>query len=61
MFTDTVSSRRRSTATWSARSVYSDVIAQVPHKRFTFSPLWALYAYFEVRQGDVGRARRALG
>ncbi|KAJ2342613.1 Crooked neck-like protein 1, partial [Coemansia sp. RSA 2618] len=44
-----------------ARSVYRRALALVPHARFTFAKLWAQYAWFEVRQGDVAAARRALG
>ncbi|KAJ2562094.1 NineTeen Complex (NTC) component, partial [Coemansia sp. RSA 1836] len=29
--------------------------------QFTFAKLWLQYAWFEIRQGDVGAARRALG
>lgn len=44
-----------------ARKVYYDIINKVPHKRFTFSRLWILYAYFEIRQGNITVARTILG
>eukprot|EP00088_Acartia_fossae_P033825 TRINITY_DN3467_c0_g1_i2.p1 TRINITY_DN3467_c0_g1~~TRINITY_DN3467_c0_g1_i2.p1 ORF type:complete len:741 (-),score=272.70 TRINITY_DN3467_c0_g1_i2:247-2445(-) len=44
-----------------ARQVYRAALDLLPHKRFTFAKLWLLYAQFEIRQKDVGTARRALG
>jgi len=44
-----------------ARQVYRAVLDLIPHKKFTFAKLWLLYAQFEIRQKDVGTARRALG
>lgn len=44
-----------------ARKVYNDVLSKIPHKRFTFSRLWILYAYFEVRQHNLSKARQAFG
>ncbi|KAH0793706.1 crooked neck-like protein 1 [Histomonas meleagridis] len=44
-----------------ARNVYHNIISLVPHKKFTFSRLWILYAYFEIRQKNIQTARLALG
>jgi crooked neck len=44
-----------------ARSVFHRIISIVPHKKFTFSRLWILYAYFEIRQQDLRTARTVLG
>ncbi|KAJ2352195.1 NineTeen Complex (NTC) component, partial [Coemansia sp. RSA 2611] len=44
-----------------ARQVYVACVGLIPHKQFTFAKLWLQYAWFEIRQGDVGAARRALG
>jgi len=43
------------------RDVYKTCLDLIPHKRFTFAKMWLLYAQFEIRQKDVGAARRALG
>ncbi|KAJ2020377.1 NineTeen Complex (NTC) component [Coemansia sp. RSA 455] len=44
-----------------ARQVYVACVGLIPHKQFTFAKLWLQYAWFEIRQGDVGAARRGLG
>ncbi|KDN43411.1 pre-mRNA-splicing factor CLF1 [Tilletiaria anomala UBC 951] len=44
-----------------AREVYKAAIALVPHKAFTFAKLWLQYAHFEIRQLDLGAARKILG
>ncbi|KAJ2005470.1 NineTeen Complex (NTC) component [Coemansia thaxteri] len=44
-----------------ARQVYVACAELIPHKRFTFAKMWLQYAWFEVRQLDIGAARRALG
>ncbi|KAI9504868.1 hypothetical protein BX070DRAFT_238748 [Coemansia spiralis] len=44
-----------------ARQVYTACVSLVPHKRFTFAKLWLQYAWFEIRQRNVGTARRTLG
>ncbi|KAJ2481628.1 NineTeen Complex (NTC) component [Coemansia sp. RSA 2131] len=44
-----------------ARQVYGAALDLIPHERFTFGKLWHQYAWFELRQGNVGKARRALG
>lgn len=44
-----------------ARSVWKDALDVVPHARFTFGKLWTNYADFELRQHDLGAARKVLG
>lgn len=44
-----------------ARQVYKACLQLLPHKIFTFSKIWLLYAQFEIRQKDLQTARRALG
>lgn len=44
-----------------SRDGYSKLIEQIPHKKFTFSKAWVAYAHFEIRQGDIQRARKILG
>jgi crooked neck len=44
-----------------ARAVFHRIISIVPHKKFTFSRIWILYAYFEIRHGDLRTARTILG
>ncbi|KFX92215.1 hypothetical protein V490_05512 [Pseudogymnoascus sp. VKM F-3557] len=44
-----------------ARQVYAECMRLVPHKKFTFAKVWLLAAMFEVRQKDLGKARKLLG
>lgn len=44
-----------------ARQVYAECIRLIPHKKFTFAKVWLLAAMFEVRQKDLGKARKMLG
>jgi len=44
-----------------AKEVYQQCISIIPHKKFTFSKVWILYAKFLVRQHDVAGARSILG
>lgn len=44
-----------------ARQVYKACLELIPHKIFTFSKIWLLYAQFEIRQKELMTARRALG
>lgn len=44
-----------------ARDIYKKALAVVPHKTFTFAKLWVAYAHFEIRQGNLIAARKALG
>ncbi|QLQ82383.1 hypothetical protein HG537_0H01450 [Torulaspora globosa] len=44
------------------RMLYKKLIDNIiPHKHFTFSKIWIMYAEFEIRQGDVNKARKILG
>ncbi|OBT54785.1 pre-mRNA-splicing factor clf1 [Pseudogymnoascus sp. 24MN13] len=44
-----------------ARQVYAECMRLIPHKKFTFAKIWLLAAMFEVRQKDLGKARKMLG
>jgi len=44
-----------------AREVYATCLRLLPHARFTFAKVWVMAAHLEVRQRDVGKARRLLG
>ena len=37
------------------------MLSLVPHKQFTFAKAWIMSARFEVRQLDLGAARKLLG
>lgn len=43
------------------RQVYKTCLEVIPHKMFTFSKIWLMYAQFEVRCKNLQRARKALG
>ncbi|EEB05887.2 complexed with Cdc5 protein Cwf4 [Schizosaccharomyces japonicus yFS275] len=43
------------------RSVYTNCLKLIPHKKFTFAKVWLAYAYFELRQKNLPVARRTLG
>ncbi|CAG9859202.1 unnamed protein product [Phyllotreta striolata] len=43
------------------RQVYKACLEILPHKTFTFSKIWLLYAQFEVRQKCLKAARKILG
>ncbi|KAG7714846.1 hypothetical protein KL949_002490 [Ogataea haglerorum] len=43
------------------RELYRRLISLIPHKKFTFSRIWAMYAEFEVRHGQLAAARKVLG
>ncbi|KAL6258392.1 hypothetical protein P5V15_010350 [Pogonomyrmex californicus] len=43
------------------RQVYKVCLELIPHKRFTFSKIWLLYAHFEIRQKNLTKARKTLG
>lgn len=43
------------------RQIYEQCIQLIPHKKFTFAKIWLLYAQFEIRQMQVGQARKLLG
>jgi len=44
-----------------AREVYKMALANIPHKKFTFSKIWLLAAELEVRCMDLSAARKLLG
>ena len=44
-----------------AKQVYERAIKLVPHREFSFSKLWVLFAHFLVRQKDLDRARKVFG
>nr|CAH7716929.1 unnamed protein product [Callosobruchus chinensis] len=43
------------------RQVYKACLELLPHKVFTFSKIWLLFAQFEVRQKNLTPARKILG
>jgi crooked neck len=43
------------------RGVFHRLLSLIPHKKFTFSRVWVLYAYFEIRQDNLKAARTILG
>lgn len=43
------------------RQIYEQCIQLIPHKKFTFAKIWLMYAQFEIRQMQVGQARKLLG
>ena len=44
-----------------ARQIYDTCLGLIPHKKFTFAKLWVAKAQFEIRQGQLTPARKALG
>ena len=44
-----------------ARMVLAECRRVVPHAEFTFAKLWVHSAHLEVRQGNLGAARKLLG
>lgn len=44
-----------------ARAVYDALIKTVPHKLFSFTKVWKMYAEFEVRQLNLDQARKIFG
>lgn len=42
------------------RQVYRTCLELIPHKIFTFSKIWLLYAHFEVRNKNLQVARKTL-
>jgi crooked neck len=44
-----------------AKEVFSRVIKLIPHKIFTFSKIWIMYAQLLVRAKDLGAARKIFG
>lgn len=43
------------------RQVYKTCLELIPHKIFTFSKIWLLYAQFEIRNKNLTTARKTLG
>ncbi|XP_075225351.1 pre-mRNA splicing factor crn [Lycorma delicatula] len=43
------------------RQVYRACLDLIPHKQFTFTKIWLLYAHFEIRCKNLTVARKALG
>lgn len=43
------------------RQVYKTCLEVIPHKIFTFSKIWLMYAQFEIRCKNLTQARKALG
>lgn len=43
------------------RQVYKACLDLLPHKIFTFSKIWLLFAQFEIRQKNLSGARKILG
>jgi crooked neck len=44
-----------------ARQIYSECLKLIPHRKFTFAKIWLLTAQFEIRRGQLSRARKTLG
>jgi crooked neck len=44
-----------------AAQIYAEAIKLVPQKKFTFAKLWVLKAQFEIRQGQIDKARKTMG
>lgn len=42
------------------RDVYKVCLQVIPHKKFTFSKIWVMFAYFEVRQLRLSDARKIM-
>uniref|UniRef100_A0A915AQ20 Crooked neck-like protein 1 n=2 Tax=Parascaris univalens TaxID=6257 RepID=A0A915AQ20_PARUN len=43
------------------RAVYKTCMQIIPHKKFTFSKIWIMFAHFEVRQLQLRDARKIMG
>uniref|UniRef100_A0A1I8NZM9 Pre-mRNA-splicing factor Syf1/CRNKL1-like C-terminal HAT-repeats domain-containing protein n=1 Tax=Stomoxys calcitrans TaxID=35570 RepID=A0A1I8NZM9_STOCA len=43
------------------RQIYKTCLELIPHKKFTFSKIWLMYAHFEIRCKDLAKARKTLG
>lgn len=43
------------------RQIYKTCIELIPHRQFTFSKIWLLYAQFEIRCKNLTAARKSLG
>lgn len=43
------------------REIFKKMIEIIPHKKFTFSKIWILYAHFYIRQKNLDQARKIFG
>lgn len=43
------------------RQIYDECLKLIPHRNFTFAKIWLLKAHFEIRQLNLGAARKTLG
>lgn len=43
------------------RQIYKTCLELIPHKKFTFSKIWLMYAQFEIRCKELQKARKTLG
>jgi crooked neck len=43
------------------KEIFERVLKLIPHKKFTFSKLWIMYAKFNLRCKDVDRSRKIFG
>jgi crooked neck len=44
-----------------ANEVYKKAIEVIPHKNFTFTKVWILYAHFQLRNKNLDQARKIFG
>ena len=44
-----------------SREVYKECLNIIPHKQFSFSKIWIMFANFEIRQKEVSKARLVFG
>ena len=44
-----------------AGQIYQACLDLIPHKQFTFGKIWILKAQFELRQGQLDKARKTMG
>lgn len=44
-----------------AREIYKACIQVIPHRSFSFSKIWIMFAHFEIRQQDLAAARKIMG
>ena len=43
------------------REVWKAALEIIPHKKLTFAKVWIYFAHFEIRQHNLGAARKILG
>ncbi|XP_049849440.1 crooked neck-like protein 1 [Schistocerca gregaria] len=44
-----------------ARQVYKTCLNLIPHRQFSFSKIWIMFAHFELRQNDLEATRKIMG